>query len=86
MIYSQEKEIDEETGRKVRKSLWRIPCVDRLKTAWWFYTWPIKLILTCTIPNPKTYRKLYPLTFLMCIIWIGLNAYMIVWMITIVGK
>lgn len=86
MIYAREKEIDETSGKKVRKSLWRIPCADRLKTIWWFYTWPIKLILTMTIPNPKTFRKMYPFTFIMCIIWIGINAYMIVWMITILGK
>lgn len=71
---------------KKRKSLWTAPRGDRARLIWWLYTWPIKLLLTMTIPNPKTYRRLYPLTFLMCIIWIGLNAYMIVWMITVMGR
>lgn len=76
----------EPESTKKRKSLWRLPAEGGAKRVWWFYTWPIKLILTMTIPNPKTYRRLYPLTFFMCIIWIGLNAYMIVWMITVMGK
>lgn len=77
--------VSDEPFKKKQKSLWVVPCGDRLRLVWWIYTWPIKLILTATIPNPKTFRRLYPLTFLMCIIWIGLNAYMIVWMITIMG-
>lgn len=93
MIYSKAdpkpqnvaKPATEEPAKK-RKSLWTAPTGDRARIIWWIYTWPIKLILTMTIPNPKTYRRLYPLTFLMCIIWIGLNAYMIVWMITVMGK
>lgn len=72
--------------KKKRKSLWIMPSGDRTRLIWWIYTWPIKLLLTISIPNPKTYRRLYPLTFFMCIIWIGLNAYMIVWMITVMGE
>lgn len=87
MIYNNQKSIDStEKSSKLRKSLWRLPISNRLKTIWWSYTWPIKFVLTLTVPNPKTYRRLYPLTFLMCIFWIGLNAYMIVWMITVMGK
>lgn len=76
----------EDDPLKQRKSLWHIPLGNHWRTVWWLYTWPIKCILTVTIPNPKTWRKLYPLTFLMCVIFIGLNSYMIVWMITIMGK
>lgn len=70
---------------KIRKSLWTMPTNSGGKQFWYFYTWPIKFILTMTIPSPKTYRKLYPLTFILCIIWIGMNSYMIFWMIAIVG-
>lgn len=66
-------------------SLWRLPNKSGVGLLWWALIWPIKLVLTITIPNPKTFRKLYPLTFLMCIIWIGMNAYLIVWMVTIIG-
>lgn len=84
MIYTKRESV--KCLNKVRKSLWHVPLANRLKTIWWIYTWPIKFILTITIPNPKTYRRLYPLTFVMCIMWIGLNAYMIVWMLTVIGK
>lgn len=86
MIYPKENYDDGTHEKKVRKSLWHLPIANKLKLVWWIYTWPIKFVLTMTIPNPKTFRKLYPLTFIMCIIWIGLNAYMIVWMITIMGS
>lgn len=87
MIYNKDSHTkSDDSVKKVRKSLWRLPSSDRLKTVWWVYTWPIKCVLTLTIPNPKTYRRLYPLTFIMCIIWIGLNAYMIVWMISVIGE
>lgn len=87
MIYKNGKVSESDDSiKKKRKSLWRVPVADRLKTVWWIYTWPIKFILTLTVPNPKTFRRLYPLTFIMCIIWIGLNAYMIVWMISVMGR
>lgn len=71
--------------KKNRKSLWRVPAGTHLRKLWWLYTWPIKFVLTFTIPNPKTWRKLYPVTFILCIIWIGVNSYMIVWMVTVMG-
>lgn len=77
------KEVNEQ---KEDKSLWNCPMTGRLKTLWWIYTWPIKFLLTLTIPNPKTYRRCYPLTFVISIIWIGLNSYMIVWMMTVIGE
>lgn len=87
MIYSKDSHSEsDDSVKKIRKSLWRLPTSTRLKTLWWVYTWPIKGVLTLTIPNPKTYRQLYPLTFLMCVISIGLNAYMIVWMLSVIGQ
>lgn len=71
---------------KKRKSLWSLPEGHLARTIWWYYTWPIRCILTLAIPNPKTWRRLYPLTFLMCVIFIGINSYMIVWMITVMGS
>ncbi|XP_055843681.1 sodium/potassium/calcium exchanger 3 isoform X1 [Episyrphus balteatus] len=52
---------------------------------WWAYSWPIRALLSCIIPNPITRKKWYPLTFIMCIIIIGCNAYLIVWMLTALG-
>lgn len=84
MIYTRDDDVNDDN--KVRKSLWHLPAANTAKKLWWFYTWPIKCVLTMTIPNPKTYRRLYPLTFLMCILWIGTNAYLVVWMVTVIGK
>ncbi|XP_063704609.1 sodium/potassium/calcium exchanger 4-like isoform X2 [Culicoides brevitarsis] len=75
-----EDEIDEPM------SLWKLPEDSSvLMKIWWFYTWPIRIICTCLIPNPKTYRKLYPLTFIMCMFVLAVNSYMVVWMVTVIG-
>lgn len=77
---------NEEGVKKQRKSLWRVPTSSRLRKVWWLYTWPIKFLLFFLIPDPKTYRRCYPLTFFMCVIIIGLNSFLIVFMVTIIGK
>ena len=59
---------------------------SKLMKFWWAFTFPLKFILSWLIPNPMKHRKLYPLSFFMCIIAIGGNAYMIVWMLTAFGK
>lgn len=54
----------------------------------WIIIWPVELVFVLTIPNceQKQFKKLFPLTFLMCIVWIGSLSYLVAWMITIVGK
>lgn len=54
----------------------------------WAIIWPIHLLFVLTIPNcqSKRFKKLFPLTFLMCIVWIGSLSYVVAWMITIVGE
>ncbi|XP_032668972.1 sodium/potassium/calcium exchanger 4 isoform X3 [Odontomachus brunneus] len=56
------------------------------KTAW-VTTWPIHLIFMCTIPDCEKprFKNWFPVTFLMCIIWIGSLSYVVAWMITIIG-
>lgn len=85
-VNSTDHQSSKEDSVKLEKSLWTLPKGTWLKRLWWLYTWPIKLILTLTIPNPKTFKRLYPLTFALCVVWIGANSYLIVWMITVVGK
>lgn len=70
---------------KAQKNLWSVPTHSVWATIWWLYTWPIRVITTCLIPNPKTVRRLYPLAFVMCIVFIGVNSYLIFWMIVVVG-
>lgn len=57
------------------------------KTAW-IMTWPIHLIFMCTIPDCEKprFKNWFPITFLMCIIWIGSLSYVVAWMITIIGN
>lgn len=54
----------------------------------WIIIWPVQLLFWLTIPNCETkrFKNLFPLTFLMCIVWIGSLSYLVAWMITIVGK
>lgn len=57
------------------------------KTAW-ILTWPIHLVFMCTIPDCEKprFKNWFPITFLMCIIWIGSLSYVVAWMITIIGE
>lgn len=48
--------------------------------------WPITLILWCSIPDCRRYKKFYVLTFINCVIWILLLSYLIASLITVVGK
>ncbi|XP_020283741.1 sodium/potassium/calcium exchanger 3 [Pseudomyrmex gracilis] len=56
------------------------------KTAW-VTTWPIHLVFMCTIPDCEKprFKNWFPVTFVMCIIWIGSLSYVVAWMITIIG-
>lgn len=58
---------------------------SRFMKFWWIFVFPIKLVLRFIIPHPMRHRRLYPLSFIMCIITIGANAYLIVWMLTAFG-
>lgn len=52
---------------------------------WWILTWPISFFLYITTPDCRKYPRLFPLTFFMCIIWIGIISYLISWLITVIG-
>ncbi|XP_055601051.1 sodium/potassium/calcium exchanger 4-like [Uranotaenia lowii] len=69
-----------------RMKLFRISNGSWLGMFWWFYSWPFRFIISLTIPDPRKHRKLYPLTFFMCIVWIGCTSYMVFWMMTIIGS
>lgn len=71
---------------EAKKSMFRKPEGTKFQKFIFYYTWPIKMILRCTIPNARLYPKIFPLTFILCITWIGINAYIVSWMISILGK
>lgn len=60
---------------------------SKYERIWWLLTWPINLVLLVTIPDCRrpSLRKFYPITFLMCIIWIASTSYIVGWVITIIG-
>ncbi|XP_026759569.1 sodium/potassium/calcium exchanger 3-like [Galleria mellonella] len=70
-----------------KSSIWSWPDEKKssLKKCFWVLTWPISLLLWITIPDCRRHPRLYPLTFIMCISWIGGVSYLIAWIITIFG-
>lgn len=54
----------------------------------WIAILPIHVVFLCTIPDcsRKRFRSWFPLTFIMCIVWIGSLSYVVAWMITIIGE
>nr|CAD7450430.1 unnamed protein product [Timema bartmani] len=64
-----------------------IPDDTLVQKLWWFYTWPINVLYFLTVPDSRLEkrRKLYPLTFIMAIVWIGISSYITSWMITEIG-
>ncbi|XP_050424111.1 sodium/potassium/calcium exchanger 3-like [Adelges cooleyi] len=65
--------------------IWKRPKGNALATTWWLFSLPVAFLLGMTIPDCRTKRKVYPLTFIMCIIWIGISSYLVSWMLTICG-
>ncbi|XP_034105542.1 sodium/potassium/calcium exchanger 3 isoform X4 [Drosophila albomicans] len=53
----------------------------------WLIIWPIHLLFRIAIPDCKKDKsnRIFPLTFFMCIVWIGSLSYVVAWMITIIG-
>ncbi|KAJ2954288.1 hypothetical protein O0L34_g2537 [Tuta absoluta] len=76
----EEKQVEEQ------QSLWKFPHDETtLGKIWFCYSWPLRVILSCTIPNVVTCKKFYPLAFCMCIVWIGVNSYFVTWSMTVIG-
>ncbi|XP_078049499.1 sodium/potassium/calcium exchanger 4 [Augochlora pura] len=55
---------------------------------WFLLVWPLKFLLFVTIPDArrKRFKKWYPLTFIMCVIWIAISSYLVSWMMTVIGN
>lgn len=67
-------------------------CVFPSDTLWnkftWLALWPICFLFFWTIPDCRSerWKKFYALTFLMCIIWIGIYCYSGTWLISAIGE
>jgi len=78
---------------------WQLPSnAGIVGILWWALMLPVNFLLFLTIPDMRradpdgdgctstnTFRKLYPLSFVMCMAWIGAISYVVTWMITIIG-
>lgn len=74
-------EIEEEEFK-----IWEIPRgASKFDLFWYFFTWPIRFLLHYTIPDPIRYKKWFVLTFILCIVWIGVVAYTVFWMVVVIG-
>lgn len=81
-------EKNESDESKPKDSLFRYPKEKNIfRQFLWIIVWPTELLFFLTIPNCEhnRFKNLFPLTFLMCIVWIGSLSYLVAWMITIVG-
>lgn len=49
--------------------------------------WPVGVLLCLTIPDCRKprLRKFYPITFIMCVVWIAISSYFVSWMVTVIG-
>ncbi|KRT79859.1 hypothetical protein AMK59_7189, partial [Oryctes borbonicus] len=70
---------------KEEYNIYKFPKSGRWYRAFFIFTWPIRFLAYYTIPDCRKHPKLFPITFIMCIIWIGANSYLVSWMVTIVG-
>ena len=67
-------------------TLWEIPQnVTLFEKCWYFFTWPVRFLLHYTIPDPMKHKKLYPISFIMCIVWIAGMSWIVFWMVVILG-
>ena len=81
MIAAPNNQMDEEEFH-----IWQLPVNSSIiSVVWYFFTWPIRFCLHYTVPNPATHPKWFPLTFVMCILWIGGTSYFVFWMVVIIG-
>ncbi|XP_023953917.1 sodium/potassium/calcium exchanger 3 isoform X3 [Bicyclus anynana] len=82
------EEASKEPTDKYEHSLWKWPSGrSKLTKITWLITWPIHLVFLFTIPDCEKprFKNWFPLTFIMCIVWIGSLSYIVAWMITIIG-
>ncbi|GFQ81580.1 hypothetical protein TNCT_162871 [Trichonephila clavata] len=66
-------------------------CSSPTEGGWTMFLWvvmyPARVLFFITIPDSRRtrLRKLFPLTFAMSVLWIGVLSYLAVWMVTVVG-
>ncbi|KAH7966290.1 hypothetical protein HPB49_015059 [Dermacentor silvarum] len=66
---------------------WSMPSDGSLRLLGWLLVWPGLLLMGLTIPDCRQsrFRKWFPITFVVAIVWVGLLSYFSVWMVTVIG-
>ncbi|XP_054006578.1 sodium/potassium/calcium exchanger 3-like [Hylaeus anthracinus] len=79
-----ESSTTDETLDIVNMTNWPSSACEKL---WWVATWPINFVLLITIPDSRrsSLKNWYPLTFIMCVVWIASTSYIVGWVITVIG-
>lgn len=72
---------NEQTHLPRPKSSWS----NLLPIVWWTICLPVNFALWATIPDCRTKRTLYPITFVVSIIWVSVITYILSWFLTICG-
>ncbi|XP_049822385.1 sodium/potassium/calcium exchanger 3-like [Aethina tumida] len=75
-----------EVEKEESSGLFDLPEGSILKKIFFYYVWPIKFLLGSIMPDPEKHPRLFPITFILCIICIGANSYLVSWMITLIGR
>ncbi|XP_015372787.1 PREDICTED: sodium/potassium/calcium exchanger 3-like [Diuraphis noxia] len=73
--------VDEQTCLPTSKSFG----VKMLLIVWRTFCSPVNFTLWATIPDCRTQRSLFPITFVMSIIWVSVITYILSWFLTICG-
>jgi len=65
---------------------WDVPS-GILAKIWWLCFFPTNILFFLSIPDVRRPKcvKWFPLSFFMCIAWIGVVAYEVTWLITVIG-
>ena len=58
-----------------------------LASIWWLCFFPLNLLFFITIPDVRRKKcvNLFPLAFIMSVVWIGAISYEVTWLITVIG-
>ncbi|KAL0277636.1 UNVERIFIED_CONTAM: hypothetical protein PYX00_004860 [Menopon gallinae] len=87
-VATEEEVAEEEHEEFTGVDLMHIPEGSFWDVAAWLFSWPGSFLLYVTVPDCRVvrWRKYYPLTFVMCVFWIGITSYFGNWMLTVIGS
>ncbi|CAO1408469.1 unnamed protein product [Diamesa hyperborea] len=75
---------DFKTENDFATSPWKVP--EDCNRLMYLIKWPITLLLWLTIPDCRRHKKIYILTFIVCVIWVGLVSYFVASIVQSVSK